>query len=293
MSPTGFLVVGEALVDVIHRDGLVARHPGGSPTNVAVGLARLGHVVTELCYLGSDSDGELVRQHLHGAGIRLHPTALTAPATSVADVTLDASGDATYRFSVEWDVPTSIDWSRYDVVHIGSIGLSLEPGAGHLLELIAGRPEHVRLTVDPNVRAVFVPAQGAAERLEPFFAVADLVKLSIEDAEHLYPGIPVDGVLDRLLGLGPRLVALTLGADGVVLATGDARVRVAARAPRVVDTVGAGDSFMAALISAVAETGDWTPDEGRLESFGEWASRAAGITVSRPGADPPTREEMA
>ena len=295
MSPR-FLVVGEALVDVIHGPEGAVAHPGGSPTNVAVGLARLRHDVRELCYLGDDDYGALLRAHLQAAGVREEPGALVAPASSVADVRLDAAGDAHYDFSVLWDAPTAIEWApggeAVDVVHAGSIALALEPGAGHVLELLRGRPAGVRVTIDPNVRPAFLPRKGAAARLEPFFALADLVKLSDEDAEYLYPGLAPEMVLDHVLDLGPSIVAVTRGAAGAVLATAGEEVEVPAAADRVVDTVGAGDSFMAALVSAVADAGDWNPGLARLEQYARFASRASGITVSRAGPDLPTRAEL-
>ncbi|MGN6325215.1 carbohydrate kinase family protein [Pseudolysinimonas sp.] len=287
-----FLVVGEALVDVIHGADDAIAHPGGSPTNVAVGLARLGHEVSELCYLGEDEYGELLRRHLRDNGVREQSGALTAPATSVADVHLSPSGDARYDFAVTWDAPTALDWTGIDVVHTGSIAIALQPGAGHVHELLENRPANVRLTVDPNVRPAFLPREFAVARIEPFLRLADVVKLSEEDAEYLYPGLSPQGVLDHLLGLGATIAAMTRGGDGAVLATVDARVTVPALADRVVDTVGAGDSFMAALISAVASSGSWDPSREELQEFARFAARASAITVSRAGPDLPTRPEL-
>ncbi len=292
MTGSRFLVVGEALVDVIPGPDGPVGHPGGSPTNVAVGLARLGHDVSELCYLGTDPDGDLLRAHLRAAGVRVQSGALVAPATSVARVTLSPTGDATYDFSVLWDVPTAIDWTGIGVVHAGSIALALEPGAGHVHELLESRPSDVRVTVDPNVRPAFLPLESATARIEPFLRLADLVKLSDEDAAYLYPGLAPEEVVDRLLGLGATIVALTLGAKGALLATVDARVTVPALADHVVDTVGAGDSFMAALISAVADAGSWDPTRDELQDFARFAARASAITVSRAGADLPTRADL-
>jgi fructokinase len=288
-----FLVIGEALVDVFHHDdGTTTVWPGGSPTNVAMGLTRLGHPVSELCYLGDDAYGEVLRAKLRAEGIAEQPGALTASASSVADVRLTPAGDAEYEFSVSWDVPTAIDWDGIDVAHAGSIALALAPGADHVLELLRGRPAGVRVTIDPNVRPAFLPRQGAAARLEPFFALADLVKLSDVDAEHLYPGLGTGAVLDRLLALGASIAAMTLGPEGAVLATARDRVRMPALAERVVDTVGAGDSFMAALVGIVAETSDWEPDRARLQEYARFASTASGITVSHEGPEPPTRAQI-
>jgi len=294
MTASRFLVIGEALIDVFHHDdGSVVRYPSGSPTNVAFGLARLGHEVTELTYVGADADGELVHELLRREGVREHPAALTASATSIADVRLAANGDAAYDFAVTWDAPTAIDWTGVDVVHAGSIAIAMQPGAGHVHELLESRPAGVRVTIDPNVRPAFLPREFAAARIEPFLRLADVVKLSDVDAEHLYPGLAPEGVLDRILGLGATVAAMTRGAEGAILATVDARVTVPALAQHVVDTVGAGDSFMAALISAVADSGSWDPSRDELHEFARFAARASAITVSRPGPGLPTRQELA
>jgi fructokinase len=286
------LVVGEAIVDVFRSGSEVVRRPGGSPTNVAVGLARLGHPVFELTYLGNDSNGQLLRDHLRAAGVRELPGALVAPASSVANLTIDQAGDAEYDFSIEWDVPTTIDWTGIGTVHIGSIAIALDPGAAHLLTLLRERPRDVRLTVDPNIRSAFLSPAIAAARLEPFFELADLVKLSDEDAAALSPGVAPEALLARLLDFGPSIVALTQGAKGAILATRDTFVEVPAAATTVVDTVGAGDSFMAALISAIVENGTWSPRPSELRMFGELAARAAAFTVSRSGADLPNRVDL-
>lgn len=226
------------------------------------------------------------------ASVALHPKSDRAPHTSIAEVELDQTGNATYRFSVAWDLPPKLDWDAVDLAHVGSIALILEPGASKLLQLLRDRPERVRLTVDPNIRAAFLPSTRATERFEQFFAVADIVKLSDEDADVLYPGRDIDEVVQRIRAIGPRLVVVTRGSRGAVLATANERVEVAARAVQTIDTVGAGDSFMSALISAVVRLDSWEPGASDLAVYGDWAVHAAAITVSREGADPPTESEM-
>jgi fructokinase len=287
------LVVGEAIVDEFHLGETVDRRAGGSPTNVAVGLGRLGHPVSELTCIAGDDNGALIRAYLDAAGVALHPDAPAARATPRAEVTLDANGDARYRFAIEWRMPPAVDIGAAAVVHTGSIALALEPGASGVLEFLRGLRDHVRVSIDPNVRAAFFPdPSGAARHLEPFLRRADLVKLSVEDATFLYPDLALDAVLDHLLGLGPGLVAVTQGKDGATLATAGARVHVPAGADTLVDTVGAGDSFMAALISIVSRSGDWEPAASRLLEFGRDASRAAAITLSHRGAYLPSSAEL-
>lgn len=290
----GILVIGEAVVDVVSRaDGSATKHVGGSPLNVAIGLARLQQSVVLLSHLGDDPNGELLRRALCDEGVRQHPGAIDASATSVARARLGAGGDAEYEFTVSWDAPTSIDWDGVDVVHAGSIALALDPGAGSVLQLLRERADGVRVTVDPNVRPAFLPRGEAAQRLEPFFRLADLVKLSDEDAGYLYPGMSIDAVLDRLLELGASIAALTRGAQGAVMASRCDRLSMPALATVTADTVGAGDSFMSALIGAIVEAGDWSPDGPRLRQYLRIASGAAAITVSRDGSDPPNRADIA
>jgi fructokinase len=295
MNHREILVIGESLVDSIQSaEGGRIRIPGGSPLNVAVGLSRLDHPVTFLTSLGDDADGTLVRRHLDEANVWIHPKPVIAASTSVATADVGSDGNASYEFNVSWQVPDSLHWSSYDIVHTGSIALALEPGASRLLQLLRDRPRSVRVSVDPNVRSAFLPRQEARERLEPFFREADIVKLSLEDARHLYPERESpDAVLDHILELGSDLVAITLGERGAILANTDSRRWVSAPSREVVDTIGAGDSFMAALIDAlVSRDFECRGSRPLLQAYGEHAAFAAFITVGRRGADLPWRRDL-
>ena len=293
-SPT-VLVVGEALVDVTSAPGRPeTEHPGGSPLNVAVGLGRLGVSVTLATQLGADARGDRIRAHLDDSGVRLATTA-SAAGTATATARLDAEGHATYEFDLHWDPADLPDPSDYTLVHVGSIGSWMAPGADAVADLVdrAGQAG-VPVSFDPNLRPILAPDLDAVgQRVRRLAAAAHIVKLSDEDAAVL--GSHGDSVVGEILGHGPALVALTRGSAGSLLASGSIRVDVPAEEVDVADTIGAGDAWMAGLLAGIVTEG-WPTrtsfDADDLEWLGELAGATAGITCSRPGADPPWRHEL-
>ena len=296
------LVVGEALVDVVSGpDGeLIETRPGGAPLNVAVGLARLEIPAVLLTSFGIDDHGALVAQHLEASGVRLAASARRGP-TSIAHASLDEHGAATYRFDLTWDPPAVALPDDLQALHTGSLATVLEPGAKTTMALVDDALEAgATITYDPNVRPAISPDRAQAWRLvRQWAALAHVVKLSDDDAEFLCPGRGLGEVVDDLLTPDrTRLVVVTRGADGATLATADERVHVEAPRTNVVDTVGAGDSFMSALIADMAgrELADpavlaETPRQ-RLLQIGAFAVSAAAMTCSRRGADPPYRRDV-
>lgn len=287
------LVVGEALVDVVHRtDGSVAEHPGGSPANVALGLGRLGRRADLLTDLGDDARGGVVRDWLVAAGARLLPVA-PGRRTSTATARLRADGSAAYEFDLSWEPRGDVDPTAYDVVHTGSIAAVLDPGAGTVRDLLERAQGAATITYDPNARpAIMGDRAESARRVEALVGLADVVKVSDEDLAWLYPGADPAAVIVEWRERGPAVVAVTLGAEGV-LAVGDgALVEVPAVPTPVVDTVGAGDTFMAALVDGVLALGLAAVAGARLETVLGRAARAAAINVARPGASPPTTAEL-
>jgi fructokinase len=295
------VVVGEALVDVVvSPEGATARRPGGSPLNVAVGLARLGESTGLLTRLGADSDGGLVREHLEASNVRLLGRH-RAESTAVAAARLTTAGDAAYEFDIDWDLPADSLPDGATALHFGSLGAMLSPGAESVVALAeeasaAGLP----VSYDPNVRPAVTPDvpatwQGVLRRA----ALADLVRMSEEDADFLRPGEAVPDVAAQLLERGARTVVVTSGAGATYAAStaGEVTVRTPTTPAALADTVGAGDSFMAALIAATLpeRQGDahgWAPDAPTLERHVRAANAAAAVTVTRPGADPPWRHEL-
>jgi fructokinase len=293
------LVVGEALVDITRTpDRPAAEHPGGSPLNVAVGLARLGIPTTLAAQVGNDRHGERIRAHLDHSGVRLAPAASAGP-TATATAHLDGAGHATYEFDLRWDPSDLPDPASYTLLHVGSIGSWLAPGADAVADLVSrARAAGVPVSFDPNVRPVLAPDLGAVRtRVRRLAAAANVVKLSDEDAATLGEADGADGPAtpDELLRLGPTLVAMTRGGDGALLLSGRSRVDVAAGEIVVADTIGAGDSWMSGLLAGIVTEGwstrtSYTTDE--LEWLGRLAGATAAITCSRPGADPPWRHEL-
>lgn len=306
------LAVGEALVDEVHRpDGSTAEHPGGSIANVALTLGRLGRDVRLATWLGRDERGDAVRAWLAESGVTLADGSDEADRTSVAVATLDEGGSATYEFDLTWQVPEQARAGADTLaVHTGSIAAVLEPGGSQVRDLIEAARATSTITYDPNARPVIMgSADVARERIETLVALADVVKVSDEDLGWLYPGQdPVEaarawrGAGDNgAAARGPALVVVTQGGDGAVALTAAGDVEVKAPSARVVDTVGAGDSFMGALIDGLwgqdllgAERRDAlhavTPDA--VTTLLEQCVAVAAITVSRAGANPPRRAEL-
>ena len=271
------LVVGESLVDVVRRtDGSVVERPGGSPLNVAVALARLGEDVELLTALGDDEHGALVREHVSASGVSVVAAPLAR--TAVAQATLDESGAATYEFDLDWDLTGAPSPATPEWLHVGSIGTVLAPGAAQVAALVAEHRGRCPISFDPNCRPLLTP-EPDLPAVEALVAQCDVVKLSDEDARFLLPGVPLEDVLRRWRALGPRLVVVTRGADGAVALTDEVTEIPVPPGDPVVDTVGAGDTFMAGLIATRGTSCDL-------------AAAMSRITVSRVGADPPWKDEL-
>ncbi|TCC10225.1 carbohydrate kinase family protein [Kribbella soli] len=301
------LVVGEALVDIVgsaksrNGNGKSNATPGGSPANVAVGLARLG-VPTELVTrIGTDAYGDQLGAHLFGNGVQLAPGSVDPNfRTSTATATLDADGVATYQFDITWE-PPALSLSRgCPAIHTGSIATVLEPGAASIHDFLASVADQpVTVTLDPNARPSITPDPVSTwDAVRALAALSDLVKLSDEDCEFLRPGLaPVDIAKELLTAERTQCVVITRGGDGALGISRDAHVDVTAPVIEVVDTVGAGDSFMSALIAGLDArellgerrlVGLTSED---LRDVVDYAVKAAAITCTRHGADPPTAAE--
>lgn len=291
------MVMGEALVDVVVRDGVAEGSAGGSPANVALGLARLGIGTTLHTSIAHDDFGERIAHHLGASDVTLTEGSWSAARTSSAVATIGPDGGATYDFDVVWD-PAPAPPRGCAVFHTGSIAAALEPGAA--LTYAAAEDAKATgavITFDPNIRpTLLTEPQAARKRILEFVAISDVVKLSDEDAAWLFPHADVDAVIDRLLELGPAVVAVTRGENGSVLSSGSSRVRCRSAPVSAVDTIGAGDTVMVALIARVLRQpiDRRAPvSEAWLRASGVFASTAAAITVGRAGADLPWAHELA
>ncbi|KQZ07193.1 hypothetical protein ASD19_12580 [Microbacterium sp. Root53] len=285
------LVIGEALIDIVESETGTVEHVGGSPANVALGLGRRGVDVALLTQLGDDERGRAITQRLTESGARVLPESTIGHPTSTARARLAADGSAEYEFDIAWDALPPVALVPR-LVHTGSIAAFLEPGASSIRDLLA-RTGAADVTFDPNIRADLLGAHDEAfAAFEAVSRLSTVVKMSDEDAAWLFPGRAIDEVLGAVLALGPRVVAITQGAAGATLATADDRVHVPPVRVRAVDTIGAGDTFMASLIHSTLARGGTTPDRAALERMGADAVRAAAITVSRAGADLPWANEL-
>lgn len=286
------VVIGEALIDIVEsRDG-TTEHVGGSPANVALGLGRRGVGVALVTQLGRDDRGARIAAHLEESGVVVPRESFAADATSTARARIASDGQASYVFDLAWDpfeVPADL---RPRVLHTGSVAAFLEPGATSVREAL-GDTSASEVTFDPNIRPALVGEHAAAfAAFEATSRLSTVVKLSDEDAAWLYPGAAPDAVVDAILALGPRLVAVTLGGEGAIIATSTERLTIPAEKVAVVDTIGAGDTFMASLVASVAASGSADLDRDALERIGGDAIRAAVLTVSRAGADLPWAREL-
>ena len=301
-------VVGESLVDVVARGGHdeLTVHPGGSPANVAVALSRLGQRTALVTQIGADDDGNLIRTHLACNGVEVILAGPVSLPTSRALARLDAQGAATYQFDLSWDVRGLRLAEGSTAVHFGSLGVMLAPGGRDVLRFAesACRRGDVVTSYDPNARPSVTPdRREVAATAERAAACAHIVKMSDEDLGFLFPGITPAQLAARFLG-GDRptqLLVVTRGRDGAVVVTRRSRFSVPAVPVAVVDTVGAGDAFTAALLAGLADFGMLSQEAlaGRvareqdlLRQIVGQALAAAALTCTRPGANPPMAGEL-
>jgi fructokinase len=313
-SAAAVAVAGEVITDLVPAgaEGVFRAAPGGSPANVAVGLARLDVPARMLARLSSDLLGRRLRAHLETNGVDLSHAVDAAEPSSLAIVALQPDGSAAYDFRVDG----TADWQWTDdeladaldgvsALHVGSLGLTTPPGGAVLRRLAArARREGATVTFDPNVRPLLMGSPDEVlSVVHEVLGAADVVKVSAEDLEWLVPDVPPEALADDWVARGPSLVVVTRGGDGGV-AAGRSSGRVVCDGARVevVDTVGAGDSFMSALIAGLHGRG-LVGAAGRegLEVLGAdtvhdllgEAVAASAITCSRLGADPPRAAELA
>ncbi|WP_277602252.1 carbohydrate kinase family protein [Georgenia faecalis] len=299
------LVLGEALIDVVERAGEdPVEHVGGSPANVALGIARLGHAVELATWFGIDERGDRIRQHLETDGVVLVPGSELGGRTSTAAARIGADGAADYTFDLRSDLPALSPALAPTVVHTGSIAAVLPPGAEKIAEAVERFRPLATITYDPNARPDLMgSAEQARPVMERLIAQADVVKVSDEDLAWLAPGVDVREVAGDWIGLGAGIVVVTLGGAGALAVTaGGVEVDVVAPRVDVVDTVGAGDSFMAGIIDGLWRAGLTGAaqrealrgiDRATLGDVLTRAAQVAAITVSRAGANPPHRIELA
>ncbi|MGW7127571.1 carbohydrate kinase family protein [Streptomyces bobili] len=312
MSPRQITVVGECVADAFTEPANASNElalrvlPGGGPANTAVALARLGTRARFLARLSGDVFGRLFRAHLEASGVDLADAVPAAEPSTLAVAELDAAGQAAFSFhaqnTADWQW-TSGELARADLsetvcVHTGSLALVREPGGAVLEEFLATAAPRATISIDPNVRPLLVRPDAYRARLARWCALADILRLSEDDLELLLPGTPPEQACDLWHAAGVRLVVITLGAGGALVSLDGERLLVPAVATRVVDTVGAGDSFTAGLLHHLGARGLLG---GRLTDLGldevaqacRFATRVAALTCSVAGPNPPWRDQLA
>jgi fructokinase len=301
------VIGGEALVDLVDDDGSRRAVAGGGPFNTAIAFGRLDVPVGFLGAISRDDYGHMLAEQLIEAGVDTSLVRWSNAPTPRAFVHRLRDGKNEYGFDLPGTslvdlTPEQLPLLPDDAwaIHVGTLALAVDPPAAAYEALVDREAGRRRIILDPNVRpAVFGDVETYRRRFERLSELADLVKLSEDDAAWIYPGLPAREVLKLILGFGPRVVAVTSGEHGAIAASSDAFVDIPGLPVAVVDTVGAGDSFGAALIAALIDEGAFgldatrLPDEPVLARAVSYAVAASAITCTRTGATPPSRAEIA
>jgi fructokinase len=289
------VVAGEALADLVaNAEGGFDTHLGGGPFTAARTLARLGRTTYFAGALSTDGLGTRARETLVADGVRLDAVQLVDAPTTLAMVDVGNDGGAEYRFYTRGTAAPALSAvvlpAGLAALHVGTLGLVLEPMATVIEDLVTGAPLDALVMVDPNCRPQLIADRAAyRERLDRVLARADFLKASVEDLAYLEPDArPAEAA--RRLG-APAIV--TAGADGALAVTREDVVVVPARRVRVVDTIGAGDAFGAGVLAFALERElSRTPTVAALAEAAAFGTRVAARVVARAGADPPWRQEL-
>jgi len=290
---------------VIHNgDGTQRTVPGGGPFNTARALARLGVPTAFLGRLSDDAFGRELADLLVSDGASLALSSVGSEPTTIAVAEVDSAGLAEYEFLVEGTAAPNLTLDMVperlspDVraIHLGTLGLVLQPIASTLVELVRRERDGRVVMIDPNIRLGLVSDGEYRDRLQEMISQSTIVKASNADLAWLYPEMSYEDAADRILGEGARLVVVTLGAQGAFAAHRGFHLAVDAVHVDVVDTIGAGDAFGAALLAWLHDHEKIQPDlhleREEVKGALEFACLAAALTCARAGADPPWKSEM-
>jgi len=294
-------VAGEVLIDLIpDRDQHLAV-VGGGPANTAKALAMLGIETYFIDGISNDKYGQMAKAELLSANVLLDYAQYSNKPTCTAKVTLSSSGSASYEFVIQ-DTAT-FDFSdrwlpdpqslKTTLLHIGTLATVIEPGASVLFKWAQSVAHIAPIIFDPNIRpAVLGDRDEYVKKVEKWVAISSAVKVSDEDLNWLYPGKENDEIVSKWLEIGVQLVVVTLGDKGITAYRTNEQISVDAVKVVVADTVGAGDTVVAILVEAIIKNGLDKLTGEVLKSMLNRAVRAAAITVSRTGANPPSKEEI-
>jgi fructokinase len=295
-------VAGEALIDLIADSaGRLDPRPGGGPFNVARAVARLGYPSAFLGPLSADRFGRMLRAELEHHGVLVAAESPAEAPTTLAVVDVDRAGVPGYRFYLEGTSAAGLAQASLPpgttALHIGSLGLVMEPVGTTLEKLVAALPPGITVMLDPNCRPGAIASRPAyLDRLDRILRRADLVKTSTEDLAYLFPGRDAADAAAELLGRGPACVVITDGAAPVRAFAAGQVIRAEVPSAMIVDTVGAGDAFGGAFLTWWVGKGLGQADladPAAVRSAAVAAVEAAVVTTTRRGAEPPWAHELA
>ena len=290
-------VCGEVLVDLINGVG----HIGGGPENTAIALARLGHQVEFIDGISNDQWGVAAKNELNLDGVGTRFCRFSDKPTCQAIVTLDQNGSATYEFVIDGTATFdfSADWlpdpykHKPSLLHIGTLVTAIQPAASVLFDWALEVSELAPIIFDPNVRPAVIPdRENYRAQVEKWVDISAVVKVSEDDLTWLYPGQDHVEIAKRWIANDVSVVVITHGADGLTGVTAQGVVKAPGVKVDVVDTIGAGDTVGAVIAEAVKNIGLVELHGAALMVTLEKAARAAAITCSRKGANPPTSREL-
>jgi len=294
-------VAGEALIDLIPEGADRKPIVGGGPANTAKVLSKIGVDTQFIDGISSDEYGQMVKSELATSGVKLDYIKYSDKPTCLAIISLSDSGSATYEFLIKNTATFdfTLDWlpnpetSQPSLLHIGTLATAIEPGASALFEWAQSVAKVAPIVFDPNIRpAVISDRRQYVRQVERWVSISSAVKVSDEDLNWLYPSFEIEQVVNSWLTKGPSLIVVTYGDQGLVGYREGEKVNVDAVKVAVADTVGAGDTVGAILVEAIVQDGLSSLSGVRLEMMLKRAAKAAAITVSRTGANPPTLKEI-
>jgi fructokinase len=294
-------VAGEVLIDLIPNGNRSKPIVGGGPANTAKALARVGVDTQFIDGISTDDYGLMIKDDLLTSGIKLDYVKYSDLPTCLAKVSLNEKGSASYEFVIEGTATFDFNqqWLpnpaqlKPSLLYTGTLATIIEPGATELFTWAQSIAKSAPIVFDPNIRdAVMKDRNRYVSQVERWVAISSVVKVSQEDLTWLYPSLEIDQIVNNWLTLGALLVVVTFGDQGLAAYGSGEKIKVDAINVEVVDTVGAGDTVGAILVEAIVKDGLASLSGRRLEMMLKRAAKAAAITVSRAGANPPTSEEI-
>jgi fructokinase len=294
-------VVGEVLIDLIPDRDQYFAVVGGGPANTAKALAKLGVKTYFIDGISADKYGQMAKAELLSANVLLDYAQFSNKPTCTAKVTLTKSGSASYEFVTEGTA--TFDFSdlwlpdpqslKPSLLHIGTLATVIEPGASVLFEWAQSVAQVAPIVFDPNIRpAVLGDRDGYVKKVEKWVAISSAVKVSDEDLNWLFPGKEINEIVNNWIEVGVQLIVVTLGDKGISAYRKNEQINVDAVRVVVADTVGAGDTVGAVLVEAIVDNGLDRLTGEVLKTMLNRAVKAAAITVSRTGANPPSKDEI-